>query len=158
MTARLWLERHRAFRDMDRALAVATAGMRETPDDWDAFRRWLAPSLRHFLSQLHHHHHAVEDHHYFPAFRAAEPRLLGGFELLEADHDALHATIAGAAEAANGFLRRAPTDADGLKAAFERFAATGDALSALLMRHLDDEEDLVVPLMIARGEADLGIG
>lgn len=63
-TARFWLERHRAFRDMDRALAAATAGMREGPDDWDAFRRWLAPSLRHFLSQLHH-HHAVEDHHEF---------------------------------------------------------------------------------------------
>jgi hypothetical protein len=49
-------------------------------------------------------HHQVEDLSYFPLFRAAEPRLVRGFEVLEHDHDILHERIARLADAANAFL------------------------------------------------------
>src|SRR5215207_4024568 len=74
------------------------------------FRRWFTPRLQFFLSQLEV-HHQVEDLSYFPLFRAAEPRLVRGFEVLEHDHDILHERIARLADAANAFLEASEPDA-----------------------------------------------
>jgi hypothetical protein len=108
-----------------------------------------------FLSQLHA-HHQVEDLSYFPLFRAAEPRLLTGFEVLERDHAVLHETIARLAGAANAFLRAGEPDA--LRASADRYARVTDELLSGLMRHLGDEEDLIIPLILDRGEGELGMG
>jgi hypothetical protein len=99
-----------------------------------------------------HGHHQIEDFHYFPAFRAVEPRLAAGFDRLEADHAAL-ARDAAAVQEALAALRAAVERAEaGSASAFaaERFGAAAGRLSASLLAHLADEEDLVVPLMIER--------
>jgi hypothetical protein len=121
---------------------------------------WRSPrsgpgSRQFFLSQLHA-HHQVEDLSYFPLFRAAEPRLLTGFEVLERDHAVLHETIARLAGAANAFLRAGEPDA--LRASADRYARVTDELLSGLMRHLGDEEDLIIPLILDRGEGELGMG
>jgi Hemerythrin HHE cation binding domain len=154
-TARFWLERHDMFRDLGRALASATAEFREGRVAIAAFRPWFAPRLQFFLSQLHV-HHQVEDLSYFPLFRAAEPRLVTGFEVLERDHAVIHETIARLAEAANAFLRAGEPDA--LRASADRYARVTDELLSGLMRHLGDEEDLIIPLILDRGEGELGMG
>ena len=96
--------------------------------------------------------------HYFPIFQTAEARLAHGFEVLEADHKAIHESSVAAVETANVFLRTPVNDADPLRAAGERYAAAGDALTRQLTRHLNDEEDLIVPLILDRTEAGLGVG
>lgn len=154
--ARFWLDKHDAFRQQGRVLVSVAdefrAGKRGAVD----FGTWTAPRLQGYLSALHG-HHQIEDFHYFPAFRAAEQRLAPGFDTLARDHERLHADIVHAVEAINEFLTTlregdSAADADAQRLAGERYAQAAESLLGRLMRHLDDEEDLIIPVMIARGE------
>lgn len=152
---RFWLDKHDAFRQQGRILkSVADefrAGKRSAAD----FGTWTAPRLQGFLGALHG-HHQIEDFHYFPAFRAAEQRLAAGFDVLAKDHEQLHADIVASVETMNEFLStiRAGDEgsADAQRAAGERYADAADALLRRLERHLDDEEDLIIPVMIDHGD------
>ena len=154
--ARFWLQRHDMFREVGQALEQATAAFRAGTATAQDFRAWFPPRLQFFLEQLHA-HHQVEDLHFFPVFQAAEARLARGFTVLEADHRVIHEAIVGAVETANAFIK-APGDADALRRTGESYAAAGDALLAKLRRHLGDEEDLIIPLILDRGERALGVG
>jgi hypothetical protein len=116
------------------------------------FRAWFPSRLRFFLQQLNA-HHQVEDLHYFPVFQAAEARLARGFDVLEGDHHTIHQSIDRAVETANAFLRTAVNDRGPLLAAADTYAAASDALLRQLRRHLGDEEDLIIPLILDRSEA-----
>ena len=108
------------------------------------------------LSHLHG-HHQIEDYQFFPLFSAAEPRLVRGFEVLERDHGQIHATIATVVDTANTLLRASPADLDLIRRSGDAYADKGEALLRQLDRHLGDEEDLIIPLILDRGEATLGI-
>ena len=60
-------------------------------------------------------------------------------------------------ETANAFLRTPVNDGDPLRAAGDAYAAANDALLRQLRRHLDDEEDLIIPLILDRTEVGLGV-
>jgi len=154
--ARFWLQRHDMFREIGTALEQATQAFRAGTATAEDLRAWFPPRLQFFLEQLHA-HHQVEDLHFFPVFQAAEARLARGFDVLEADHRVIHQAIEGAVESANAFLRT-PADADALRRAADRYAASGDVLLGKLTRHLRDEEDLIIPLILDRGERALGVG
>ncbi len=152
-----WLERHNGFRQLGRALDDLLADFREDRVRAERFGGLFAPRLQQFLSELHH-HHMIEDEHYFPVFMAAEKRLVAGFELLEGDHELIHHRIETVIGSANTFLGRLRQGGrDGLRRAADDYAAVSDTLLSGLMRHLDDEEDLIVPLILDRGEHDLGL-
>jgi hypothetical protein len=155
--AQFWLQRHDMFRALGTALEQATTAFREGTATAQDFRAWFPPRLQFFLQQLNA-HHQVEDLHYFPVFQAAEARLAHGFDVLEADHKVIHEQIAATVETANAFLRTAANDPDPLRLTGERHAETSGALLRLLTRHLGDEEDLIIPLILDRGEAALGVG
>ena len=155
--ARFWLERHAMFRELGAALRDATQKFREGALAAQEFHGWFAPRLQFFLQQLNEHHH-VEDFHYFPIFRAAEERLGRGFEVLEKDHEILHAGILQSVDSANEFLRSLQADKDKLRAAAADYADVNGRLLKQMLRHLDDEEDLIVPLILDRGEDKLGVG
>jgi hemerythrin-like domain-containing protein len=155
--ARFWLQRHDMFREVGDALADATTAFREGTASAADFRAWFPPRLQFFLQQLNS-HHQVEDLHYFPVFQAAEARLAHGFEVLETDHQVIHAQIVATVESANAFLRAATNDRQALRAAGDHYAGTSSGLLRLLTRHLGDEEDLIIPLILDRGEASLGVG
>ncbi len=156
-TARFWLERHADLRAAEAEIAGGIGDFREGRLDADPFARFLVPRLRHFLGDLEG-HHRVEDGHYFPVFADAEPSLAAGFDLMEGDHEVIHARIEAVIETANAMLAGLPAGGDALRFAADRYAAAQLALGAGLARHLDDEEDLVIPLILERGERDLGIG
>jgi hypothetical protein len=77
--------------------------------------------------------------------------------VLEGDHHAIHADMAATADAANALLRALSGDADALKRCGAGYATASGALLKGLIRHLDDEEDLIVPLILDRGEEALGV-
>jgi len=114
-----------------------------------AYRRIVLPQLRDFLGYLET-HHRVESEHFFPALVAADARMRAMFDLLDRDHDAIHALMADVRRAAIAFDARmagnqhADTEAAALAASIER-------LSVPLARHLHDEEDIVVPHLTLRG-------
>jgi hemerythrin-like domain-containing protein len=152
--ARFWLERHQQFRRLDRLLRTGAEAALEGSVDPAELKPWLARHLQIFLWQLED-HHRVEDLHYFPAFRRVEPRLAPGFELLEGDHRALHLALGGIVEVANRVLRQDGVDRAHFAAELARFHEGEVELGRTLVRHLDDEEDLVVPLLLERGEGFL---
>lgn len=154
--AQFWLSRHDMFRDIATALEDATAAFRNGTANAQDFRIWFPPRLQFFLQQLNA-HHQIEDLHYFPVFQAAEVRLVHGFEVLESDHHTIHQSIDRAVDTANAFLRTPVNDNGPLRAAADAFGIASDTLLRQLRRHLHDEEDLIIPLILDRSEAGLGV-
>jgi hypothetical protein len=154
--AKFWLDIHDGFRGFAGKLTAATVEFREQRVTPTHFRSWFAPRLDMFLSHLNG-HHQIEDYEYFPLFVTAESRLKRGFDILENDHAVIHAAMDRLVETANGFLAVAPDDGDRLRYAGDAYAQASDRLMTMLGRHLDDEEDLIVPVILARGERDLGL-
>jgi len=155
--AKFWLSRHAMFRELGASLEEAGAHFRNDKVGAREFAGFFAPRLQFFLQQLHAHHH-IEDDHYFPIFRRADERLVRGFEMLERDHDTLAAAIEASVVAANGFLRALEGPPEEVRRAAEEYEACGATLLRGLTRHLDDEEELIVPLILDRGEEALGVG
>lgn len=153
--AGFWLQRHDGFRDMGGILTGAISDYREGKTDADGFARFFAPRLNYFLGNLDGHHN-IEDQHYFPIFAAAEIRLKRGFDILDGDHHMIHEALERNAESANAFLAALRADDDTRRRAADAYASENDRLVAMLMRHLDDEEDLIIPLILDRGDRELG--
>ena len=154
---RFWLERHAMFRELAGALAQGAEALREGRVEAAAFQPWFAPRMRFFLQQLHH-HHLVEDHQYFPVFMAAEQRLVRGFEVLEADHGVIDAAIRELASASDGLLAALREPGADLARATAGLGSLLPGFLGQLDRHLADEEDLIIPLILERSEAGLGVG
>lgn len=154
--AQFWLQRHAMFRELGASLEEAATAFRDCTATAADFRAFFPPRLQFFLQQLNA-HHQIEDQHYFPVFQAAEARLAHGFDVLEADHHLIHGQIDATVEAANAFLRT-PVNDDIARAAGEHYAQANGRLARLLTQHLNDEEDLIIPLILDRGEGALGVG
>jgi iron-sulfur cluster repair protein YtfE (RIC family) len=154
--ARFWLSRHAMFRELATMIAAIDAKFREGALSPAEFPRQLVPRLQFLLSQLNV-HHQIEDLHYFPIFRAADTRLARGFDVLESDHHAIHADMEQTANATNALLRALAGEPQALRRCGDDYASACGALLKGLVRHLDDEEDLIVPLILERGEAALGV-
>ena len=77
--------------------------------------------------------------------------------MLESDHGRIHETIGNIVATANTLLRASPADLDLMRRSADAYADNGDALFRQLDRHLGDEEDLIIPLILDRGERNLGI-
>jgi iron-sulfur cluster repair protein YtfE (RIC family) len=154
--ARFWLSRHAMFRELAAMIEEIAAKFRAGALPAAEFPRQLVPRLQFLLSQLNV-HHQIEDLHYFPIFRAADARLKRGFDVLEGDHHAIHADMGRTAETANSLMRALSGNTDALKHCGDDYAQASATLIKGLIRHLDDEEDLIVPLILDRGEEALGV-
>ena len=113
---RFWLDRHLAFRELHGLLIAESQAVLDRDVDPRRAATQIARLGGAFLGDLHG-HHQIEDLHYFPALRAQDPRLEAGFDLLDADHHALHEGLATLADAMNAALRGltdAPADLDSL--------------------------------------------
>lgn len=149
---RFWLERHVMFRRLLTQLLEETeARLDDTMED-QVHRKRLSRLGGMFLNELHV-HHGVEDHHYFPVLVTRDSRLERGFEMLDTDHHALDAWLNGFQEAANSVIRSegpasAREAASGLRGELVR-------MQRLLDRHLTDEEDLIVPVLLEYGTGGL---
>jgi hemerythrin-like domain-containing protein len=154
--ARFWLAIHDQFRRLGGALKDAGDAFREGRLDAADYRAWYPRRLSNFLGGLEG-HHTIEDFQFFPLFTVAEPRLARGFEVLESDHEIIHAAMTAAFDSANALLQTLDRDRDAVLRAAERHTDDSERLLARLTRHLDDEEDLIVPLILDRGERPLGM-
>ena len=147
-----WLDRHGLFRTHSARLAEETEAMLDRRTEPVAYGNRLARLGSAFLGELDG-HHRIEDAHYFPVLKAREPRVAAAFDLLDADHHALDARIHALAEAANRVLAALRGGAPAL-AETEAFRTTLEAFGRPLERHLLDEEEIVIPVILVHG-ADL---
>lgn len=150
-----WIQRHDMFRELGGALVDSVDRLKEGEIEAETFARWFAPRLNHFLGDLDG-HHQVEDFQYFPLFAAADKRLAPGFELLEEDHHLIHTLLERNAEAANSFYQDLLSGSDGMAYSRDAYAEEAGSLLKGLMRHLEDEEDLLIPLLLDQGERKFG--
>lgn len=151
-----WLQRHDMFRELGGALVARTQDMREGRSRAGDFAGWFVPRLNFFLSQLEA-HHRIEDHHYFPVFVAADRRLKRGFDILDADHHLIHELLEANARSARDFVAALGKGGDTLSRAADGYGREAENLLKGLLRHLEDEEDLIIPLLLDRGEEELGV-
>lgn len=149
-TARHWLQVHDWFRGMAKGLVDLGGEWREGRIEIAAYRAAAMPRLQQFLGNLEGHHHH-ESQGYFPALAAAEPAMRQGFELLDRDHDAIHALLVATAEAAVA-VNRAADDPALFRSTADALAAVVETMVTPVRRHLLDEEEIVVPVLTLRGD------
>lgn len=147
---RFWLERHMMFRRLLAGMTEQTEGLLDGRIAPERARRATGRQAQMLLTQLHG-HHKIEDMHYFPRLSVLEPGLARGFDILDHDHHALDAYLHALADSTNRLLRAEPIRlrdrAGALQGELDRF-------TRFLDRHLVDEEELVVPIILKNG-ADL---
>ena len=154
--SRFWLQRHDMFREISSVLSDGISELREGQRDSHEFAGWFAPRLQFFLQQLTAHHH-IEDSHYFPVFQRAEKRLEKGFAILESDHHIIHECLNRTAASANEMFGALARGGESERRAVGSYAENNQQLIDLLRRHLEDEEDLIIPIVLDRGEQQLGM-
>jgi iron-sulfur cluster repair protein YtfE (RIC family) len=150
-----WIERHDMFRELGGALVSGIDDLREGKVDTKTFANWFARRLSHFLGDLDG-HHQIEDYQYFPLFAAADARLAHGFELLEEDHQLIHTLLERNADAANAFYQDMMSGSARTEFTRDAYATEAEHLLKGLLRHLEDEEDLLIPLLLDQGERKFG--
>jgi len=154
--AQFWLQRHDMFRELAGMLTQSVSEYREGQLEAQPFASFFVPRLQFFLQQLNG-HHQIEDMHYFPVFVRAETGLKRGFDLLDNDHHVIHEALERNAHGANNFLGKLREGRDAARFAADAYSSDTEDLVAMLLTHLEDEEDLIVPVILDRGEASLGL-
>jgi hemerythrin-like domain-containing protein len=92
-----------------------------------------------------HHHHEIEDHNYFPQFVQLYPNVEHAISLLDSDHRVLEEAL-NDTELALKFLQNQTADRDAIARAYNGC----QALQSVFERHLWDEEEIIVPILLAR--------
>lgn len=143
--AAFWLDRHLAFRRMLEALSTDAQAMVDGHMEPGTYGARLSRLGSRLLGDLVG-HHQIEDNVYFPELARLEPRIARGFDMLDADHHALHELIDTFATRGNSVLSAQGDAAQ--REATGQFLADLGRFDHLLGRHLEDEEDLVLPVVL----------
>lgn len=121
------------------AIAEGRIGQAQMPELTARIREVAA----HFTGHAHH-HHRLEERQIFPAFVRARPALARPLALLDADHLVLDASIRAFERALRDFPgNTAPASA------FDRLAETSGQVDRIMQRHIADEEEIVIPTVLA---------
>lgn len=142
------------FRRLTANLTETTQAMQDKAIDPKRFAASLSRFGGHLVNGLHE-HHTIEDTHYFPQLSRHDPRITSGFDMLEADHHALDAALGGFVGDANVALQ-AIQNGGAVRDTTGALADRLDHLTRLLDRHLTDEEDLIVPVLLKFGGPQIG--
>ncbi|AWB49250.1 dihydrodipicolinate reductase [Gemmobacter aquarius] len=137
-----WLDRHMGFRSLTTRIKAETEALIDGKTDTATFPQRLVPLGRRLVDELIG-HHQIEDDAYFPELAALEPRLSRGFHILDADHHELDTLLDAFVTGANAVLQSPdPRDAAG------QFHTSLAPFGTMLHRHLTDEEDLILPVIL----------
>ena len=138
---RFWMQRHSMFRELVNVLSTDAQNVISGGLDFQSFAPRLTQYGGTLLNELHM-HHQIEDHHYFPQLIKLDQRLERGFDLLESDHEAMDGLLHDFAQGANAVLKGGDASI---------FLERLDEFSRLLDRHLTDEEEIIVPVILDSG-------
>ncbi|MEP0940234.1 MAG: hemerythrin domain-containing protein [Rhizobiaceae bacterium] len=147
-----WLDRHMMFRQIMETMIEQTEQVMDNRIDPQRYSSQMARYARLFVGQLHGHHH-IEDTHYFPILANRDIRLQRGFAILDADHHELDNQLHLFTDAANGVI--APAGPTLYPTGAGHYLEVLTQLNHFLERHLEDEEELVVPVILKYGIGDL---
>lgn len=144
---RNWLGAHRAFLYLADLLcedAEQVLQRRMSPEQYQAR---LAQFGSRLIGNLHG-HHRWEDRAYFPELKAADNRFERALTVLEKDHLALDKQLHTLTSQGNLVLRIDSDARDTLITETGRLYPALQSIKSLLDRHLGDEEDVAVPIIL----------
>ncbi len=142
-----WMGAHQGFRQLGRIVAAETEAYLDRRIGAEDY----APRLSRYgdlLVRNLHGHHTWEDRSFFPEIRAADRRFDQGLETLESDHGVLDQTIERLTREANRVLKLTQLDEPQARTEAGGLHDTATRIEAFLQRHLTDEEDLIVPILL----------
>lgn len=146
--AAFWMSIHR---DLLQGAAHLRQGMEQLLDipESELAETLRASRLRGFARQLigfAHHHHEIEDHGYFPQFVLLYPSLDRAMALLDGDHRVLNEALDKTGSAL-GTLGSGEITRDVIATVHQGCSM----LDRILNRHIRDEEDVVIPILLKHG-------
>jgi len=144
---RQWLSAHRGFRFLAEKVNDCAETYLDRNEEGDRFARQLSYYGGILVGNLHG-HHGWEDRHYFPELSAADPRLDAGLELLEQDHADLDAVLDRFVDVSNRTIKLMQLDEKQAREEAAGVLESAAAIANFLERHLGDEEDLAVPIIL----------
>ena len=144
---RHWLGAHRMFRQLSAAVRKDTASYLNGERDGTEYADRLAYRGNALVGNLHG-HHGWEDHSYFPELSAADPRFDAGLEILEKDHAALDVVLNSFTRTANRSIQLVQMDENAARDEAGKLHGIAETIEAFLERHLTDEEELAVPIIL----------
>ncbi|WP_342069628.1 hemerythrin domain-containing protein [Yoonia algicola] len=151
---RFWLDRHLMFRRLLGELRSGTEALLDRKIEVDRFAGLTSRYGGMLVNGLHE-HHTIEDAHYFPKLVTKDARIAKGFAILDKDHHDLDEFLADFVGRANEVLGLT-AKRNKLQTAAGHFQTELTKLEGLLDRHLIDEEELIVPVILRYGSRDLG--
>lgn len=144
---RNWLGAHQMFRRLGNLVRSETERYLDktrSPDDYAARLSYYGDAL---VRNLHGHHH-FEDHSYFPELGEADSRFVAGLEILEKDHEALDEILYSFTEIGNRTIKLIQLDENQARDEAGQLHGVAKTIEAFLNRHLSDEEELAVPIIL----------
>lgn len=144
---RHWLGAHKMFRRLAERVRLDTETYLDGNSDAADYARRLSYYGGALVGNLHG-HHGWEDHSYFPELSVADPRFEAGLEVLEKDHADLDVVLNGFTRTANRAIKLTQLDEAQARDEAGNLHATAIAIEAFLKRHLSDEEELAVPIIL----------
>lgn len=142
-----WMRAHEGFRMLGAVLERDSERFLDGHLDGQVYARRVA-DLGHSLVRSLHGHHTWEDRTFFPELEAADPRFADGLAMLEADHVALDGLIDEVTHHGNRVVKLATLAPDQMREDAGPLRDVAERMNGFLDRHLTDEEDLVVPIVL----------
>lgn len=144
---RHWLSAHHMFRQLSAAIRKDTESFLNRDQEASDFADRLTYRGGTLIQNLHG-HHGWEDHSYFPELSAADPRFDAGLHVLEKDHANLDSVLDSFTRTANRTLKLIQINEKAAHAEAGILLRGARMIEAFLQRHLVDEEDLAVPIIL----------
>lgn len=151
---KFWLDRHLMFRRLMSIMTSETEAVLDKSMDPQRFGANFSRYGGMFFQDLHM-HHTIEDTQYFPKLKDLDARITRGFDILDRDHHAIDGHLATFADDANAALRALQKGGDLPEPELDRLHKRLIRLDGFLDRHLVDEEELVVPVLLANPRTGL---
>jgi hypothetical protein len=142
-----WMGAHSMFRQLGRISLSDTETFLDKGMSVDAYAGRLAHFGDLLVRNLHGHHH-WEDRSFFPELAAADPRLDRGLDMLEGDHVALGQLLDQFTRGSNRVVQLAHLDPAQVMGEVGPVHQAAQGLTRFLDRHLTDEEELAVPIIL----------
>lgn len=142
-----WLGAHRMFRQLSASVRKDTESFLNGDQDADVYAGRLSYRGGALVGNLHG-HHGWEDHVYFPELSLADPRFDAGLEILEKDHVALDTVLDSFTQTANRTIKLVQLDPKSAHDEAGKLHGIAQTIEAFLDRHLSDEEELAVPIIL----------
>ncbi|KMW59815.1 hypothetical protein AIOL_004799 [Candidatus Rhodobacter oscarellae] len=142
-----WMGAHQMFRQLGEVTRKEAEGYLDKTRDPEDFAGRLGVYGNLLVRNLHG-HHTWEDRSFFPELSEADDRFDHGLQMLEADHEVLDETLDRFTRAGNRVVKLIQLDEAQAREEAGALHGIASEIEGYLARHLSDEEDLVVPIIL----------